>query len=32
MAHHHRTDYRTAAFINAINKVAVSYQEMGIFP
>ncbi len=25
-------DLRTAAFINAINKVAVSYMEMGIFP
>ena len=28
----HETDLRTAAFINAINKVAVSYKEMGIFP
>ncbi len=26
------TDLRTAAFINAIDKVAVSYTEMGIFP
>jgi len=26
------TDLRTAAFVNAINKVAVSYTEMGIFP
>jgi len=26
------TDLRTAAFINAIDKVAVSYGEMGIFP
>ena len=26
------TDLRTAAFINAIDKVAVSYKEMGIFP
>lgn len=26
------TDLRTAAFINAIDKVAVSYVEMGIFP
>lgn len=26
------TDMRTAAFINAINKVAVTYAEMGIFP
>ena len=25
-------DLRTAAFISAINKVAVSYQQMGIFP
>lgn len=25
-------DLRTAAFINAINKIAVTYQEMGIFP
>lgn len=25
-------DLRTAAFINAINKVAVSYMELGIFP
>ena len=28
----HNTDLRTAAFVNAINKVAVSYMEMGIFP
>jgi glutamate dehydrogenase (NAD(P)+) len=28
----HKTDLRTAAFISAINKVAVSYREMGIFP
>ena len=28
----HDTDLRTAAFVSAINKVAVSYQEMGIFP
>lgn len=27
-----KTDFRTAAFIVAINKVAVSYSEMGIFP
>ena len=26
------TDLRTAAFINAIDKVAVTYAEMGIFP
>ncbi len=26
------TDFRTAAFIVAINKVAVTYSEMGIFP
>jgi glutamate dehydrogenase (NAD(P)+) len=26
------TDLRTAAFVNAINKVAVSYLELGIFP
>jgi glutamate dehydrogenase (NAD(P)+) len=25
-------DLRTAAFVNAINKVAVSYMELGIFP
>ena len=25
-------DLRTAAFINAINKIAVSYMELGIFP
>jgi glutamate dehydrogenase (NAD(P)+) len=28
----HTTDLRTAAFISAINKIAVLYQEMGIFP
>ncbi len=28
----HKTDLRTAAFVSAIDKVAVSYQEMGIFP
>ncbi len=27
-----KTDFRTAAFIVAINKVAVTYSEMGIFP
>jgi glutamate dehydrogenase (NAD(P)+) len=26
------TDMRTAAFVNAINKVGVSYMELGIFP
>lgn len=26
------TDLRTAAFVNAIDKVAVSYMELGIFP
>jgi len=25
-------DYRTAAFLNAINKVALSYMQLGIFP
>ncbi len=28
----HKTDLRTAAFINAIEKVASSYLQMGIFP
>ena len=28
----HDTDLRTAAFISAINKIATSYIEMGIFP
>jgi len=27
-----RTDLRTAAFVGAINKVAVVYQDLGIFP
>ena len=31
-AHAKNTDLRTAAFINAIEKVAVTYSEMGIFP
>lgn len=31
-AHVKNTDLRTAAFINAIEKVAVTYSEMGIFP
>jgi glutamate dehydrogenase (NAD(P)+) len=26
------TDLRTAAFVNAINKVARSYMELGVFP
>jgi glutamate dehydrogenase (NAD(P)+) len=30
--HDRKTDIRTAAFISAINKVAVSYQDLGIFP
>ncbi len=32
LALQHDVDLRTATFINAINKVAVSYLEMGIFP
>ncbi|MGH8015105.1 MAG: Glu/Leu/Phe/Val family dehydrogenase [Candidatus Zixiibacteriota bacterium] len=28
----HKTDLRTAAFINAIDKIAISYLELGIFP
>ncbi|HCR48711.1 MAG TPA: glutamate dehydrogenase, partial [Bacteroidetes bacterium] len=32
IAQQHKTDLRTASFINAIDKVAVSYLEMGIFP
>jgi glutamate dehydrogenase (NAD(P)+) len=32
MKHGRKTDIRTAAFISAINKVAVSYQDLGIFP
>lgn len=28
----HTTDLRTAAFISSINKIAVLYMEMGIFP
>ncbi|MEX0747211.1 MAG: Glu/Leu/Phe/Val dehydrogenase, partial [Rhodothermales bacterium] len=28
----HETDLRTAAFISSINKIAVLYMEMGIFP
>ncbi len=30
--HNNKIDLRTAAFINAINKVAVTYLELGIFP
>jgi glutamate dehydrogenase (NAD(P)+) len=26
------TDLRTAAFVNAINKIAMAYLELGIFP
>ncbi len=29
---HHNTDLRTGAFICAINKIATSYLQMGIFP
>ncbi len=32
VAKKHNVDLRTAAFIDAIGKVAVSYREMGIFP
>lgn len=32
VAKEHNTDLRTAAFINAIDKVAVYYNDMGIFP
>ena len=28
----HKVDLRTAAFITAIDKIAISYQELGIFP
>jgi glutamate dehydrogenase (NAD(P)+) len=31
-AHPEIPDMRTAAYVNAINKVAVSYTELGIFP
>ncbi|RMF62086.1 MAG: Glu/Leu/Phe/Val dehydrogenase, partial [Calditrichaeota bacterium] len=30
--HNNEIPLRTAAFINAINKIAVSYMELGIFP
>ena len=29
---HAKADLRTAAFISAIDKIAVSYMELGIFP
>ncbi|WP_276133748.1 Glu/Leu/Phe/Val family dehydrogenase [Polluticoccus soli] len=32
MMQHNLTDMRTAAFIVAINKVGVAYEELGIFP
>ena len=32
MANKKITDMRTAAFVNSINKVGVSYMELGIFP
>ncbi len=32
IARTHDTDMRTAAFVDAINKIAVSYLQMGIFP
>jgi glutamate dehydrogenase (NAD(P)+) len=30
--HKHNVDLRTASFISAINKIAVLYEDMGIFP
>jgi glutamate dehydrogenase (NAD(P)+) len=30
--HPRMSDLRTAAFLSAVNKVATSYREMGIFP
>ena len=30
--HRNRTDLRTAAFVDAIDKIAVSYKDLGIFP
>jgi glutamate dehydrogenase (NAD(P)+) len=30
--HKHKTDLRTAAFIDAINKIALCYADLGIFP
>ena len=29
---HGKIDLRTAAFVNAIDKIAVCYEELGIFP
>lgn len=29
---HNMTDIRTAAFVNAINKIGIMYEQMGIFP
>ena len=31
-AKEHKVNMRTAAYISAINKVATSYAELGIFP
>ncbi|MBO6523108.1 MAG: Glu/Leu/Phe/Val dehydrogenase [Balneolaceae bacterium] len=31
-AEHNLSDLRTAAFINAINKIGIMYEQMGIFP
>jgi glutamate dehydrogenase (NAD(P)+) len=31
-AHDNGIDLRTAAFIDAINKIAICYQDLGIFP
>ena len=28
----HKVDLRTAAFIDAIDKIAICYQDLGIFP
>ena len=30
--HDNEIDLRTAAFIDAINKIAICYQDLGIFP
>ncbi len=32
IAKHHKVDLRTAAYINAINKIATAYEQLGIFP
>ena len=32
LSNEHGVDLRTAAFINAIDKIAVSYKQLGIFP